>query len=235
MLQIAICEDTPEHARRLAALVEDELRGQRPEVEEFRSPAELLRYIGSGGYAPEIALIGIETDGGGGIALAQRLNALIPACRIIFLSDELRAVTEAYRAEHVWFILRGELDRHLAPALEKSLAPLDAGRGGGLLIRSKGKAVLIPLEEILYLERDCRRTRVQTEKGPFVSAEPPGRLLAGEAGSSFIRSHRSYWVNRKRISAIERDEFVLCSGDRVPISRSWRASARAAFLGGKNG
>ena len=233
MLQIAICEDTPEHARQLSELVEAELQEQRSEIEEFRSPEELLRYIVSGSYAPEIALIGIEAGEGGGIALAQRLNELLPACRIIFLSDDLRDVREAYRAAHVWFILRGELGEHLPAALQKALSLPDSGRGAGLLIRGKGKAMLIPLDEIYYLERACRRTLIQTEKGSFVSAERPCRLLAGEAEQSFIRSHRSYWVNRKKIRAIEHDEFVLQNAQRIPISRSWRVSARAAFFGGE--
>ena len=43
----------------------------------------------------------------------------------------------------------------------------------------------------------------------------------------------SYWVNKEKIAAMERDEFVLCDGTRVPISRSWRAAARTAFLEGR--
>ncbi len=234
MLHIAICEDTPAHARRLASLLEARLSPHRAQIEDFPSPDELLRYIEAGPYAPDLAFLGVECGNGSGISLAEKLNEIVPGCRVVFLSDSLEAVKEAYRAEHVWFILRGELRERLAPALNKALSPLDAGRGMGLLIRGKGRAVFLPLEEILYLERDGRRTLIRAESGEYVSSDCPSRLLSGGLESSFVRSHRSYWVNKGKISAMERGEFVLSDGRRVPISRSWRRAARDAFFDSEN-
>lgn len=227
MLRIAICEDTIAHADALASLIEHQLDGQCREVEVFSSPTELLRYIGSGGYAPDAAFLAVEADG---IELALHLNELVPACRVVFVSDSLDAARDVYRAEHVWFILRRELPERIEPALHKALSCAECGRGDGLVIRRRGKAVFVPLDELLYLERDGRRTLVVTENGEHISSEPPGRLLAGGLERSFVRSHRSYWVNKRKISSLERDEFVLQDGRRIPISRGWRNTARAAFL-----
>ena len=160
----------------------------------------------------------------------EKLNELVPACRIIFLSDSLRDATEVYRAEHVWFILHDELEQRIGPALQRALSVPDFKRSKGLLVKGKGRVCFVPLEKILYLERDGRKTLIRTEDGEYVSSERPFRLLEGGLADAFIRSHMSYWVNREKIAAIERDEFVLCCGRRVPISRSWRSAARHAFL-----
>ena len=233
MLRIAVYDDTIEHCAALAALVEHELKGRSAEIERFPSSGELLRYITSGHYSPDAALLGVKLWDGDGIALAQKLNELVPACRIIFLSDSLRDATEVYRAEHVWFILREELEARIGPALEKALSLPEFGHDRAILIRSKGRACLIPLDKLLYLERDGRKTLLRTEGGEQVTSERPCRLLEGGLSEHFIRSHMSYWVNKEKIAAMERDEFVLCDGTRVPISRSWRAAARTAFLEGR--
>lgn len=229
MLRIAICDNTKEHCFELADLIEQELSGKRVEAECFPSSEELLRHIRSGRYLPDIAFLGVELWDGDGIALAKKLNTLVPSCRIVFLSDSLRPASEVYQAEHVWFILRSELPRFLAPALERAMSSTDFGRGRGILVKGRGSATFVPLEKLLYLERCSRKTLVRTENGEYVSSETPASLLEGEAGASFIRCHMSYWVNRSKITALERGEFVLKDGTRIPISRTWRDSARAAF------
>ena len=155
---------------------------------------------------------------------------LSPACRIIFVSDELRFATEVYRADHVWFLLRGELDSRIGPALRKALSSLDSLRSRGIVIRSRARANFVPLDDVLYVERVCRQTLVRTEKGVFSSSERPNRLLSGGLSDQFIHCHRSYWVNKSRIEALEHEDFVLTNGERIPISRSRRAAAREAFF-----
>ncbi|MBQ3481564.1 MAG: response regulator transcription factor [Oscillospiraceae bacterium] len=230
MLRIAVYDDTREHCDEISALLERELKGRSAEIERFPSSGELQRYITSGGYRPDVAFLGVELWDGDGIEQAVRLNALVPSCRIVFVANSLHFATEVYRADHVWFILREELERRIGPALEKALAAPETVRGRSVLIRGKGRASLIPLERILYLERDGRRTLIRTEDGEYISSERPCQLLAGELAACFIRSHMSYWVNREKITAMEGGEFVLCDGTRIPISRSWRRAAKAAFL-----
>ncbi len=230
MIRIAVFDDTRERCEALAALLEKELSGRSVEIEIFPSTGELLRYITSGGYAPDIAFLGVELWDGDGIELAKKLNELIPACRIVFLSDSLRPASEVYRAEHVWFILRPELPRYLAAALERALTPIETGRDRGIVVKGRGHAAFVPLEKLLYLERCRRTTLVRTTSTEYVCSERPASLLGGELAESFIRCHVSYWVNREKITALEKGEFVLCDGTRIPISRSRRDEARAAFL-----
>ena len=231
MIRIAVYDDTVEHCEELAALLEKEMKGRSAEIERFPSTGELLRYITSGGYAPDIAFLGVKLWDGDGIALAEKLNEIIPSCRIVFLSDSLQPASEVYRAEHIWFILRSELPRFLGPALERALSAPESVRGRGILVKGRGKATFVPLGKLVYLERCRRKTLVRTQNGEYVTSERPASLLEGEAAESFIRCHMSYWVNREKIASLERDEFVLFDGTRIPISRSFRASARAAFLG----
>ncbi len=232
MIRIAVYDNTIEHCEQLVAILKEQLAGRSVEIERFPSSGELIRYITVGGYAPDVAFLGVQLWDGDGISLAEKLKDLVPACRIVFLSDSLRPASEVYRVEHVWFILRSELPRFIGPALERALSVPESIRGRGILVKGRGKATFVPLEKLLYLERCRRKTLIRTRNGEYVSSERPDSLLEGEAAGSFIRCHMSYWVNREMITARERSEFVLADGTRIPISRSFRAQARAAFLSG---
>ena len=229
MIRIAVYDDTREHCEQIAAMLEQELAERRAEIECFPSSGELMRYINEGNYTPDAAFLGVTLWDGDGIALAEKLNKLVPTCRIVFLSDSIRDAMEVYRAEHVWFILHDELESRLGPALEKALERRKCGCCHSILIRGRGQARVIPLNKLLYLERDGRKTLVRTVDGEYITSERPGQILTGDLSDIFIRSHMSYWVNREKIESMERDEFVLCDGTRIPISRSWRAEAKAAF------
>ncbi len=230
MIRIAVYDDTREHCEEISALLARELTGRCAEVERFPSSGELQRYITSGGYRPDVAFLGVELWDGDGIEQAILLNRLVPSCRIIFVANSLRFATEVYRAEHVWFILREELEARIGPALEKALSQPECGNRHGLLVRERGKAFFLPMDDILYLERHGRKTLIRTESGEYVTSDRPFRLLEGELADAFIRSHMSYWVNRDKIAAMACGEFILSDGTRIPISRSWRAAAKAAFL-----
>ncbi len=230
MLRIAVYDDTREHCDEISALLSRRLKGRCAEIERFPSSGELQRYITSGGYRPDVAFLGVELWDGDGIEQAVWLNTFVPSCRIVFVANSLHFATEVYRADHVWFILREELEKRIGPALEKALASPKCARGRAVLVKGKGQVRLVPLDRLLYLERDGRRTLIRTEDGEFITSERPCRLLAGEMAGGFIRSHMSYWVNKEKIAAMERGEFVLCDGTRIPISRNWRVAAREAFL-----
>ena len=59
---------------------------------------------------------------------------------------------------------------------------------------------------------------------------PPAELLDAEAAQQFIRCHQSYWVNFRQIETMENDCFLLPGGLRVPISRTYRSTAREQFF-----
>ena len=51
-----------------------------------------------------------------------------------------------------------------------------------------------------------------------------------EESRGFIRCHQSYWVNFRQIETMENDCFLLPGGLRVPISRTYRSTAREQFF-----
>ena len=93
----------------------------------------------------------------------------------------------------------------------------------------------MPAADVLFLERILRKTRVVLTDGEELVTAAPAALLEAVPDGVFLRCHQSYRANFSHIAAMEKDEFVLTGGLRVPISRGYRAPARSAFFANLRG
>lgn len=228
MYSIAICDDEPLHREYLAQTLRSHLNGQIAELRPFDSPMAFLQEIGTQGYAPDIAILDIQMNEMNGIDLAQRINAVLPQCAIIFATSYLTYATDVYETEHAYFILKSEFEQRIGTALQKALArkPLPV-----LHCPVAHGYRNIPCSQVLCLERILRRTKL-TLLGGSEEWTPltPAELLDTDSAQQFIRCHQSYWVNFHQIETMENDCFWLPGGLRIPISRTYRSAAREQFF-----
>ena len=228
MIPIAVCDDERIHGLRTKEVILSHGEGRNFAVQLFETPGALLDAIRLQAYAPRIAVLDIRMEGMDGIQLAEQINEMLPECAVIFLTAFLEYATDVYETRHVYFILKSELEQRIGSALGKAL---DGERMPLRLRLSSGSAVKsILLRDILYLERVLHKTRVCTRDGTEMVTAPPAELLKDAPEGMFIRCHQSYWVNYEHITAMGKSEFVLSDGTKIPISRTFRGSARAAFF-----
>lgn len=232
MLRVAICDDERLHRQHTAELTEQALEGSGADISCFDGAESLLRTMDEG-YTPDIAILDIEMgeDKMDDISLAEQLNALAPACRIIFVTSYLAFAMDVYRTDHVYFIVKNQLEQRIAEALGKAVAALDADMSSEMMlaIKSRGSTELIPVKDVKYIERLGRKAHTVTVGAEYWSAHTPAELLRGHE-EQFIRCHQSIWVNPQWISALKSDEFQLSDGSSVPISRSYKQTAREQFF-----
>ena len=228
MLRIAVCDDDSLQLNTTSQTVGQILSSHSPEIDRFPDGEALLTALEKGGYRPDIAILDIQMPGVGGIAAGRRLNELVPSCRIIFLTSFLGYATDVYEVRHSYFVLKPELEKRMAPALERALE--DLGRNARLAFRSDGVMVTVAASEVLYLERNLRKTRVVCAREDFFTSSRAEEILAEEPWDGFVQCHQSYWVNLHHVTAMNTDGFTLTDGSEVPISRSRRQAAREAFF-----
>lgn len=229
MLQVAVCDDEVWCLDRTVQILRGAL-GEIPyNIQTFQSADAVLIALEEKCYHPDIAVLDIRMADVDGIALAKEVNRLAPACRVIFLSSYAGYLMDAYEAEHIYYVLKSDEAARLPVALRKALGALSAEKT--LTLRRGGSYQRVGLDTVLYLERSLHKTIVHTTDGTLETTQSPQALLeSGHAEADFIRCHQSYWVYEQAIASMERDFFHLSSGMSVPISRSRRKDARAAFF-----
>ena len=89
-----------------------------------------------------------------------------------------------------------------------------------LFVRHKDKMEKVLLTDILYLQAERNYCHIYTEEKHFFLSLSLRSLESRLPEHTFIRVHRSYIVNLKRIDAIsDNHEFLIMQSARVPISR----------------
>ncbi len=231
MVQIAICDDNAIHLQYAVSLIEKALPSSRAEVSAFSGGGELLRTLVPDGYAPDIAVLDIRMNDMDGLSLARELNRLAPLCQIIYLTAYPSYAPDAYLTNHVWFIPKERIEEFLIPAIERALSGAVPYRmRSTITLHKQGKAIVIPFQEILYIDRIGRKARVVCRDEEHLITQKPSSIIPDSLLPYIIRCHQGYWVNFYHVTAIDHNEFVLDNQVRIPISRSFRSAARTQFF-----
>lgn len=229
MFQVAVCDDEAVFLDRTVQILHDAFGEMPHAIQTFQTAGAALSAIGETDYRPDIAVLDIRLADADGIALAKQINRSVPACQIIFLSSYTGYLMDAYEAEHVYYVLKPDMAVRLPVALRKALTALASDKA--LTVRRGASVQRIVLDRVLCLERFLHRTVVHMTDGDLETTQDPRELLeSGQAEDHFIHCHKSFWVNEQMIASMERDNFRLNGGMLIPISRSRRDAARAAFF-----
>lgn len=228
MLSLVVCDDNPIHLRQLEQIITSHTAAMDRQILAYNSPEALFSDIQVGRISPDICILDIQMQCLSGIELAKKVHHLLSHCAIIFVSSFLSLATEVYETPHVYFILKDELEQRIDSALELALSRQESPQF--LCYSTVHSFQNIPCDQILYLERVLRKTRiVRIDREDFTS-QLPSELFSSDLQRQFIRCHQSYWVNFSHIRTMERNCFFLSNQDQIPISRTYRDKARSQFF-----
>ena len=134
---------------------------------------------------------------------------------------------EVYEVPHVYFVWKPDLEVRLPQALQ---AACRESRRSVLPLNWKGHKKFIFMDEIMYIERELRKSRIvlpECEHYVYMTLE---ELMERLQEQRFIRIHKSYIVNMRYIDRIDRKNVLLQGGRAVPISRSKQEETRTRCL-----
>lgn len=231
MINIFLCDDNAVQLRYVHDFIEDYAKDKPFCVCIFdcKSAKYLLSSIE--GQTADIAVLDISLGKDNGIELAKAINSRYPSCQIIFLTAYPEYTSDAYFAEHSWYILKKDMAKYLTAALDKCIDTLEKGYYEALAIWVKKRRSMerVPVSEILYLERVGHQTKVVKLRDTMLCRQSPEELLSVLDGYTFIHCHQSYWVNSSKIFSLVGDTFHLIDGSKVLISRSRKNEAARLF------
>ena len=110
------------------------------------------------------------------------------------------------------------VDQRAIGNLEEKQAILDQGY---FTIRSNRQTAKLKFEELLYLESLGDYIEFHLANGSTISSKEKISHMERELPDGFLRIHRSFIVNRSKISSFSR-EYVVVGEKELPISRSYR-------------
>lgn len=228
MIQIAVCDDDPIQLKSTGEALAQAAACYTPEIDLFSGCKDLLNAVEKSGYRPNIAVLDIVLPEESGIKLAMKLNELCPQCAIIFLTAFLNYATDVYETKHSYFIVKSQLHERITSAIAKAME--DASRDSHLVFRNNGIVRTLPLQEVLYLERNLKKTIIAHSSGKqYITSAKPEQLINSLHHCPFVKCHQSYHVNLELATGMTKNSFLMKNGQEVPISRSQHKAAKEAF------
>lgn len=243
-MRAVIVDDEQEARQVLRAL----LQRHAPEVSivaEASSVAQALDVVKE--HRPELVFLDVQMPGGDGFELLKQLGTwdfdvvfttasqhhAIQAIRFSaldylmkpVLGDELRAAIERHRAKRgIAADEQQQLLHNLAQPDERSMK---------LTLTSGDRSYFVAPTEVLWCEADVNYTNLHlADDRRFVSARTLKDYEDMLTPLGFLRTHRSYLVNRTHIDHYDRSGFVvLRNGKRVEVASRRREEVARALAG----
>ena len=234
--RILIADDEAPARARLRDLL-DECRPRFPLVivDEARNGREALEVLNRDKV--DIVLLDIRMPEMDGLEAARHIAGMEHPPAIIFTTAFDAYALKAFEVNAIDYLLKPiRLERLLAALGKTRAAPpvsrqaLDAAANQPrrhLSVHERGKIILVPLAEILYLRAELKYVTVRTAAHEYLVEESLTRLEQ-EFEANFVRIHRNCLVSRHAIAGFERNAQESESGwavviqdtqEKLPVSR----------------
>lgn len=185
---------------------------------------------------PDVALVDIRMPKMDGLELARHLAGLPHPPALVFATAYDTHAVEAFELNAVDYLLKPVRAARLQAALEKArlVGPLtterltklrqDAGQGPRrhLSCHERGRILLVPVQEVLYLKADLKYVTARTREREYLLDEALTHLEQ-EFAERFIRLHRSVLVAKDALAGFERGQ-----GDGEDGGEQWLALLKDA-------
>ena len=225
--RVLIADDEPAARlgvrQRLAAYPEFSVVGECREGRQVLAALDELR--------PDVVFLDIQMPGIDGFEVIRRRSPeRMPI--VVFLTAYDQFALRAFEAQALDYLLKPTTEARFATTMKRVSAQLRAGaapRSEPLIVTTSRGAVLIPVREIDWIEAAGNYARLWTARRSYLLRSPLRVLEQRVRADGFLRAHRRALV---RVDAIRELVWngesnliaVLCTGERVPISRRRRAA-----------
>lgn len=221
-MNIVVCDDEKYYVDIIESALEKLLQEQGIpcEITTFSSGEALLA---SNMKQVDVCLLDVKMMKWDGFQTAQRIHKRNVNCGIIFLSNYPDDMGEGYRVNAIRYLPKLAIN---SPFFEEAVmeAIHRYHRDEDYVkISINREDILVPIHQILYLERNVRKiTIVMTKSASRDKYEFYGSMnryanLLNSKGFDFC--HQSFLVNFKYVKNLEKDSVIMTEGDPVPISR----------------
>lgn len=220
-----IVDDEPLARQRLRALVQ-ELLPQVPALDgaELRlaADADAARAAGPG----DVVLLDIQMPGTSGLTLARQWRAApATAPAVVFVTAHAQHALDAFEVDATDYLTKPVRRERLLEALTRAAQRRAPAEVPMLTVHDRGRLVLVPLADIVYLKAELKYVTLRTTTRSLVLDESLAELEP-RLGAAVLRIHRNTLVARAAVRELARR--VLPGEDGSPPAETWAVQLRSS-------
>lgn len=226
---IILCDDSPDDADRIAALVQDWAEQTRTSVQIQTFPsAEAFLFHYAEDRSCDILLLDVEMKAISGIDLAREIRKNDRRAEIVFITSHFEFWDAGYEVDALHYLTKPISPDKLAAVLTKAVSLLTEEVPSVILTCDAG-TVKVAESDILYVESSLHYITVCTVSGTYTLKESISAFEKRLSGG-FFRVHRSYLASLRHITRISRTSVTLKGNVELPLSRGNYDAVNRAYI-----
>jgi len=228
-LDICIVEDEKIDAKVLRVILEDYLQKRHFDytIKLYDTGVTFFADFEEGYISPTTIFMDIFLPHSNGLELCKKMRSMGYVGDILITAETKDHALDAIKVDARAYIMKPYKSQEIFEVLEKVCR---YAMYRTYTLKTRQRFVKIPLSEIMYVESNgavctffCMNNIIYTIRKKLDVIEEEMHDV------HFLRCHKSYLVNMDFISAAEQNNFVLTSGDVVPIRTTDTKSVLTAY------
>ena len=237
-MKIGICDDEKSMIQKVRKVVEATgMFDEKFDIVEY-DPEGLLFDISENYFDCQILITDIYFDNCkwegkplDGVEMAEILNKHYPFCKIIFLSQYSGFTEKVYETDHIYFILKKNIDKFLPNALKKALITYKQDSKDAVLeFFSQGKKTWIKIRDIISVEKYERNIKIITTGESYISIKTLKQFLEDVADEPIVRCNSSALINLRYIKKLSGGSLTLSNDSQYEISDTYSDLVKRGYL-----
>lgn len=225
-MKIVICDDAYSFLQRMQEMLLPYI-GEADQLLLFDTGEQLLEYAQYSNI--DILFMDIELGEISGIDVVRDVTQIRPKCQVVYMTNHVEYVSDVYETKHCYYVMKEQIESRLDSIMQivnQKLYYINQK----LIITDGGTNILIPLDEITYIERLKRVTYVYTVGATYKTRERIDAIEKRIPKNCFVRCHNSYIVSFEHIRIYSRSKIIMENGVGITISRRYIDSVKESFL-----
>lgn len=229
MYDVVIVEDEPEAAQILINQLQASPYADELSITHATS-ATALRELMDSEREIDILLMDIALgEGPNGIEVVSELLTPGSPTQVIYVTGYIEYCVQAYRTDHVFFLVKPVDQADLNEALKRALANVRSYQQRVLVVHNGSRVIGIPVHKIRYIESNLRKVAIYYGD-ESIETYATIRDLIHELPPAFVQCHKSFLVNMDYIAELLGEDILLTTGEKIPLVKRRRTAVRDAFV-----
>ncbi len=223
-MNIALCEDVPQHADRLAEMIKAYYADREPPfLHRFERCADFLEEFHNRKIVFDAVFLDIMMPGIDGLETAEQIRLCDETVPIVFITSAQEHIGDGYEYEALSFLIKPVKEAEIFRTLDRIEKRRKAFLAPSLLITSDGRIVRATLSSIISIQRQGRKTVVTQTDGKTIFTNQPisDFVSALKSAPYFVRAFQSDYVNLQHVVNVDKKYRIatFADGQTITIGR----------------
>ena len=228
-MKIAICDDVYSDKHHLFNSLNSycETYFINAAITEYDSGESLLESFSKNMF--DIIFLDIYMSGLNGIDTAKKIREIDNDCLLIFVTTSREHALDGFSVNALHYLLKPANDEKIAEVFNRCKKILSDAQQY-IEVISERLLVKILVQSIHYIEVYDKACFIHNDSKVIKTYLRLEEFAKQLEGSCFLHCHRSYLVNMRAIVSVDENDFILQSGEQIPIRQSDKQSIKQLYM-----